>query len=72
MQLALAEAIPTYKKTSGALLNALGTIAYKAVKKEGEFVLPGFGKSCSERNAPHTWVSILRSGRRSRWQPRPW
>ena len=44
LQAALAEAIQTDKKTAGAFLNALGPIAYKVVKKEGEFVLPGFGK----------------------------
>ena len=44
LQAALAEATQTDKKTAGAFLNALGPIAYKAVKKEGEFVLPGFGK----------------------------
>ena len=44
LQAALAEATQTDKKTAGALLNALGPIAYQAVKKEGEFVLPGFGK----------------------------
>ena len=44
LQVALAEATQTDKKTAGALLHALGLIAYKAVKKEGEFVLPGFGK----------------------------
>ena len=44
LQAALAEAAQTDKKTAGAFLNALGSIAYKAVKKEGEFVLPGFGK----------------------------
>ena len=44
LQAALAEATRTDKKTAGAFLNALGPIAYRAVKKEGEFVLPGFGK----------------------------
>src|SRR5918912_3655629 len=44
LQAALAEATQTDRKTAGAFLNALGPIAYKAVKKEGEFVLPGFGK----------------------------
>src|SRR5918912_1660628 len=44
LQATLAEATQTDKKTAGAFLNALGPIAYKVVKKEGEFVLPGFGK----------------------------
>jgi DNA-binding protein HU-beta len=49
LQAALAEAAQTDKKTAGAFLNALGPIAYKAVKKEGEFVLPGFGKLVKRR-----------------------
>ena len=49
LQAALAEATQTDKKTAGAFLNALGPIAYKAVKKEGAFVLPGFGKLVKRR-----------------------
>src|SRR3954451_21161617 len=51
LQLALAEATQTNKKTAGALLNALGLIAYKAVKKEGAFVLPGLGKLLKQKRA---------------------
>jgi DNA-binding protein HU-beta len=51
LQAALSEAIQTDKKTAGAFLNALGPIAYKAVKKEGEFVLPGFGKLVKQKRA---------------------
>src|SRR5689334_5529692 len=51
LQVALAEATQTNKKTAGALLSALGTIAYKAVKKDGEFVLPGFGKLVKQKRA---------------------
>ena len=54
LQVALAEATQTDKKTAGALLNALGLIAYKAVKKEGEFVLPGFGKLVKQKRAART------------------
>jgi DNA-binding protein HU-beta len=54
LQAALAEATQTDKKTAGAFLNALGPIAYKAVKKEGEFVLPGFGKLVKRRRAART------------------
>ena len=32
------------KKDVGALLDGLATLAYKEVKKGGEFVVPGFGK----------------------------
>src|SRR5690242_5141665 len=49
LQAALAEAAQTDKKTAGAFLNALGPIAYQAVKKEGEFVLPGFGKLIKQK-----------------------
>src|SRR5437764_294123 len=54
LQVALAEATQTDKKTAGALLNALGLIAYKAVKKEGEFVLPGFGKLVKQKRGART------------------
>jgi DNA-binding protein HU-beta len=51
LELALAEATQTDKKTAGAFLSALGPIAYKAVKKEGEFVLPGLGKLVKQKRA---------------------
>jgi DNA-binding protein HU-beta len=49
LQAALAEATQTDKKTAGTFLNALGPIAYQTVKKEGEFVLPGFGKLVKQK-----------------------
>jgi DNA-binding protein HU-beta len=49
LQAALAQATQTDKKTAGAFLNALGPIAYQAVKKGGEFVLPGFGKLVKQK-----------------------
>ena len=54
LQAALAEAAQTDKKTAGAFLNALGPIAYKVVKREGEFVLPGFGKLIKKKRAART------------------
>ena len=39
LQVALAEATRTNNKTTGPFLNALAAIVYKAVKKEGKFVL---------------------------------
>ena len=54
LQAALAEATQTDKKTAAAFLNALGPIAYKVVKKEGEFVLPGFGKLVKQKRAART------------------
>ena len=58
LQAALAEATETDKKTVGAFLNALATIAYKAVKKDGEFVLPGFGKLVKQRRAARTGFNV--------------
>jgi DNA-binding protein HU-beta len=58
LQAALAEATQTDKKTAGAFLNALAAIAYKAVKKEGEFVLPGFGKLTKQKRAARTGFNV--------------
>jgi nucleoid DNA-binding protein len=42
IQVALAAATETNKRTAGVFLDTLSNLAYKAVKKNGEFVLPGF------------------------------
>jgi nucleoid DNA-binding protein len=70
LQSALAEATQTDKKTAGVFLDTLSAIAYKGTKKNGEFVLPGFGKLVKQKRrlAP---ASIPRRNRRSRFQPRP-
>lgn len=39
LQSALAEATQTDKKTAGVFLDTLSAIAYKAAKKDGEFVV---------------------------------
>jgi hypothetical protein len=39
LQTALAAAAQTDKKTAGVFLGTLSTLAYEAIKKEGEFVL---------------------------------
>ena len=44
LQVALAEATQTDKKTAGVFLDTLSALACKTAKKTGEFVLPGFGK----------------------------
>jgi DNA-binding protein HU-beta len=49
LQTALAAAAQTDKKTAGVFLDTLSTLAYKAIKKEGEFVLPGFGKLVKQK-----------------------
>ncbi len=41
---ALAEKLEISKKDVGAFLDTLTEMAYSEVKKNGEFVLPGFGK----------------------------
>jgi DNA-binding protein HU-beta len=43
-KITLAEATQTDKKTAGVFLDTLSALAYKEIKKNGEFVLPGFGK----------------------------
>jgi nucleoid DNA-binding protein len=57
LQTALGVATQTDKRTAGVFLDALGALAYKETKKNGEFVLPGFGKlvkqkrkACSKRS----------------------
>jgi DNA-binding protein HU-beta len=54
LQLALAEATQTNKKTAGIFLDTLGMLAYKEVKKNGEFVLPGFGKLVKQKRMART------------------
>ena len=49
LQLALAQATQTNKNTAGVFLDTLNTLAYKEVKKNGEFVLPGFGKLVKQK-----------------------
>ena len=49
LQTALAEATQTSKKTAGIFLDTLSAIAYKAAKKDGEFVVPGFGKLVKQK-----------------------
>jgi len=54
LQVALAKAAQTNKKTAGVFLDTLGTLAYKEVKKNGEFVLPGFGKLVKQKRKART------------------
>jgi DNA-binding protein HU-beta len=49
LQVALAAATETNKRTAGVFLDTLSNLAYKAVKKNGEFVLPGFGKLVKQK-----------------------
>jgi DNA-binding protein HU-beta len=54
LQLALAEATQTDKKTAGVFLDTLSALAYKTTKKTGEFVLPGFGKLVKQKRKART------------------
>lgn len=49
LQTALATATKTDKRTAGVFLGALTNLAYKEIKKSGEFVLPGFGKLVKQK-----------------------
>ena len=54
LQSSLAAAAQTDKKTAGVFLDTLSAIAYKATKKNGEFVLPGFGKLVKQKRKART------------------
>src|ERR1700741_5034264 len=49
LQVALAAATETTKRTAVVFLDALSKLAYKEIKKNGEFVLPGFGKLVKQK-----------------------
>ena len=57
LQIALAEATQTNKTTAGVFLDTLGIIAYKAIKKNGEFVLPGLGKLLKQKRKARTGIN---------------
>ncbi len=46
---AIAEQTETDKKTAAFFLDAITEIAYKEVKKNGEFLLPGIGKLIKQK-----------------------
>jgi DNA-binding protein HU-beta len=54
LQIALATATQTNKRTAGVFLDMLSNLAYKAIKKNGEFVLPGFGKLVKQKRKART------------------
>ena len=57
LQTALAAATETDKKTAAMFLDALSSIAYKSIKKEGEFMLPGFGKLVKQKRKARTGIN---------------
>ena len=54
LQSALAEATQTDKRTAGVFPHTLSDFAYKEIKKNGEFVLPGFGKLVKQKRKART------------------
>ena len=57
LQTALATATQTDKRTAALFLDTLTGLAYKAIKKEGEFVLPGFGKLVKQKRKARTGIN---------------
>jgi DNA-binding protein HU-beta len=57
LQTALAAATNTDKRTPGVFLETLSSLAYKEIKKDGEFVLPGFGKLVKQKRKARTGIN---------------
>jgi DNA-binding protein HU-beta len=57
LQSAIAEATQTDKRTAGVFLDTLGALAYREIKKTGEFVLPGFGKLLKQKRKARTGIN---------------
>jgi DNA-binding protein HU-beta len=57
LQTALAAAAQTDKKTAGVFLDTLSILGYREIKKEGEFVLPGFGKLVKQKRKARTGIN---------------
>ena len=57
LQIALAEATQTNKKTAALFLDTLSSLAYKTIRKEREFVLPGFGKLVKQKRKARTGIN---------------
>jgi len=57
LQTALATATATDKRTAGVFLDTLASLAYKEIKKNGEFVLPGFGKLVKQKRKARTGIN---------------
>jgi DNA-binding protein HU-beta len=70
LQSALAEATQTDKRTAGVFLDTLGALAYKEIKKTGEFVLPGFGKLVKQKRKARTGFNP-KTQQKIKIQPRP-
>jgi DNA-binding protein HU-beta len=56
LQTALATATNTDKRTAALFLDTLSSLAYKEIKN-GEFVLPGFGKLVKQKRKARTGIN---------------
>lgn len=66
LQIALAVATETNK----VFIDTLGDLAYKAVKKNGEFVLPGFGKLVKQKRKARIGINP-KTQQKIRFHPKP-
>jgi DNA-binding protein HU-beta len=57
LQVALAAATDTNKRTAGVFLDTLCNLAYKEIKKNDEFVLPGFGKLVKQKRKARSGIN---------------
>src|SRR5580704_8966940 len=57
LQLAIAESTQTNKRTAAVFLDTLSALAYKETKKNGEFVLPGFGKLVKQKKKARSGIN---------------
>ena len=57
LQTALANATNTDKRTAALFLDTLSSLAYKEIKKNGEFVLPGVGKLVKQKRKARTGLN---------------
>jgi len=53
----LPKPLETDKKAAGVFLDTLSAIAYKATKKNGEFVVPGFWKLVKQKRKARTGIN---------------
>lgn len=53
----LATATQTNKRTAPLFLDTLSSLAYKEIKKQGEFVVPGVGKLVKQKRRARTGIN---------------
>ena len=57
-QIALAAATQTDTRAAALFLHTLTGLAYKTIKKEGEFMLPGFGKLIKQKRNARMGINL--------------